>query len=88
MIWNYFKRKLGIKDYEDSLIDLSTKTYTSITLLSSCIKELEDIKTQLGYIDKDYCPEKKLEMLRILGEIQKDIKTIPKEIVVKNVLSI
>lgn len=58
---------------QDEIENLNTKVYESLSLLSECLSELNNIKTKLTESS---------------NEIELKIKAIPKEITVKNVLSI
>lgn len=75
-MWSYIRQKLRIKDNTNELIDLNTKVYESITLLSTCLAEIAALKTQNAALQKK------------LDTLEAKIKAIPKEMVIKNVLSI
>ena len=85
-MWNWIRKKLGIVDYTDKLIDLDTKIYESIKLVNECLVQLDFLKQ--SSVDLGHVKTTEIELKRQLSELKRDIKAIPKEITIRNVLSI
>ena len=51
MMWTWLRNKLGIKDNTKELIELNTKVYESIRLLSICISKLDEIEVILTTLE-------------------------------------
>ena len=83
MVWKWLKNKLGIKDNTEQLLELNTKVYESIKLLSICISKLEEIEVILTTLEAS-TPELNAK----IKDLSTQIKAIPKEMLIKNVLSI
>ena len=83
MVWQWLKNKLGIEDNTKELLNLSSKVYESIKLLSICIFKLEEIEVSLTSIEAS-TPELKDK----IKDLSSQIKVIPKEMLIKNILSI
>ena len=82
-MWNWIRKKLGIKDHTNELLELNTKLYKSIELTSLCISKLEELEVILTGIESV-----QPTFSKNLDEIKSQIKAIPKEMLIKNVLSI
>lgn len=76
MIWKWLRKKLGIVDYSDEIIDINSKLYLNLKFQSNVLADLYTLK------------ESSAEMQKFLIELDKKVNSIPKEMVVKNVLSI
>lgn len=85
-MWSWLRKKLGIVDYSDLLIDLNTKCYEIIKLNSECLHKLELL--QLGQMDETLFRTTIKQVNEQMNLINTNIKAIPKEITIKNVLSI
>lgn len=83
MMWTWLRNKLGIKDNTKELIELNTKVYESIRLLSICISKLDEIEVILTTLESS-TPELKDK----IKELNSQIKAIPKEMLIRNILSI
>lgn len=83
MMWTWLRNKLGIKDNTKELIELNTKVYESIKLLSICISKLDEIEVILTTLESS-TPELKDK----IKELNYQIKAIPKEMLIRNILSI
>ena len=83
MVWQWLRNKLGIEDNTKELLNLSTKVYESIKLLSICISKLEEIEVSLTSIEAS-TPELKDK----IKDLSSQIKAIPREMLIRNVLSI
>lgn len=83
MMWTWLRNKLGIKDNTKELIELNTKVYESIKLLSICISKLDEIEVILTTLESS-TPELKDK----IKELNSQIKAIPKEMLIRNILSI
>ena len=82
-MWNWIRKKLGIKDHINELLELNTKLYKSIELTSLCISKLEELEVMLTEIESV-----QPTFSKNLDEIKSQIKAIPKEMLIRNVLSI
>ena len=82
-MWQWLKNKLGIEDNTKELLNLSTKVHESIKLLSICISKLEEIEVNLTSIEAS-TPELKDK----IKDLSSQIKAIPREMLIRNVLSI
>lgn len=82
-MWTWLRNKLGIKDNTKELIELNTKVYESIRLLSICISKLDEIEVILTTLESS-TPELKDK----IKELNSQIKAIPKEMLIRNILSI
>lgn len=82
-MWTWLRNKLGIKDNTKELIELNTKVYESIKLLSICISKLDEIEVILTTLESS-TPELKDK----IKELNSQIKAIPKEMLIRNILSI
>lgn len=85
-MWNWLRKKLGIVDYTDELINLNAKVYEVIRITSECLHQME--QGQIGNNDRLVLKSMEDRLNKQLNEINHSIKTIPKEMVIKNVLSI
>lgn len=85
-MWNWIRNKLGIVDYSNELIDLNAKIYEVIRLVSECLHLMEN--GQIGNQDRLILKSMEDRINKQLIDINHNIKTIPKEITIKNVLSI
>lgn len=83
MVWQWLRNKLGIEDNTKELLNLNTKVYESIKLLSICISRLEEIEISLVSIEAS-TPELKDR----IKDLSSQIKAIPREMSIRNVLSI
>lgn len=83
MVWQWLRNKLGIEDNTKELLNLNTKVYESIKLLSICISRLEEIEVSLVSIEAS-TPELKDR----IKDLSSQIKAIPREMSIRNVLSI
>lgn len=83
MVWQWLRNKLGIEDNTKELLNLNTKVHESIKLLSICISKLEEIEVSLTSIEAS-TPELKDK----IKDLSSQIKAIPKEMLIKNILSI
>lgn len=82
-MWNWIKQKLGIKDYTSELLELNTKVHESIKLSNLCISKLEELEVMITGIESS-----QPNFSKDFEEIKAQIKAIPKEMIIKNVLSI
>lgn len=82
-MWNWIRQKLGIKDYTKELLELNTKVHESIKLSNLCISKLEELEVILTGIESA-----QPNLSKNLEEIKVQIKAIPREMLIKNVLSI
>ena len=82
-MWQWLRNKLGIEDNTKELLNLNTKVHESIKLLSICISKLEEIKVSLTSREAS-TPELKDK----IKDLSSQIKAIPKEMLIKNILSI
>ena len=82
-MWNWIKQKLGIKDYTKELLELNIKVNESIKLSNLCISKLEELEVMLTSIEASQS-----NLYKSLGKIKTQIEAIPKEMIIKNVLSI
>ena len=83
MMWTWLRNKLGIKDNTKELIELNTKVYESIKLLSICISKLDEIEVILTTLESSTS-----ELKDKIKELNSQIKAIPKEMLIRNILSI
>ena len=83
MVWQWLKNKLGIEDNTKELLNFNTKVHESIKLLSICISKLEEIEVNLTSIEAS-TPELKDK----IKDLSSQIKAIPREMLIRNVLSI
>lgn len=75
-MWNWLRKNLGIVDYSDDFIELQTKYNLEFKTLSELFNEFDSLN------------KKVLELQKSIKSLETSVKSIPKEIVVKNVLSI
>ena len=83
MVWQWLKNKLGIEDKTKELLNLNPQVHESIKLLSICISKLEEIEVNLTSIEAS-TPELKDK----IKDLSSQIKAIPREMLIRNVLSI
>lgn len=82
-MWNWIKQKLGIKYYTKELLELNIKINESVKLSNLCISKLEELEVMLTGIEASQS-----NLYKSLGKIKAQIEAIPKEMIIKNVLSI
>lgn len=85
-MWNWLREKLGINDCLVEIANLRMESAQALRLADECLEAVQH--GQLGEADGRRLHALEERLNRQLNDINHNIKTIPKEITIKNVLSI